>query len=411
MKLTISFCVFILISLNIQSQCVITKGYSPSIIKQLFNNERVIISTMSFTGNSNALGYFTNSNTNLKLSKGIVLSTGDVNTIGNSNTSSYTSTDNHSPGSKLLNSLLNINSTFDAATIKFDFIPSFDSIEFNFVFASEEYPEFVGSKFNDVFGMFISGPGFDSIVNLAKLPNGDTISINNVNATKNSEYYIDNKDNPQIEFDGLTKRIKVGTKLQCGKKYHLEIVLADVDDASYDSGIFLEAQSFTSIGGMDNIKVTLDSLTSQSFCNNDQTFTLSNGKPVGGIYYINGIPSNIFNPKEALLGDNIISYSVQNNECLATASLNIQVDDCLDLNENELYKYQIYSENSDKFFSLNCNSPIQQISIYNLLGVKINEQNIDIQPIIKIKNMQAGYNIIKVIEKNGKETIRTIHFD
>ena len=178
-----------------------------------------------------------------------------------------------------------------------------------------------------------------------------------------------------------------------------------------NSGIFLEAQSFTSIGGMDNIKVTLDSLTSQSFCNNDQTFTLSNGKPVGGIYYINGIPSNIFNPKEALLGDNIISYSLQNNECLATASLNIQVDDCLDLNENELYKYQIYSENSDKFFSLNCNSPIQQISIYNLLGVKINEQNIDIQPIIKIKNMQAGYNIIKVIEKNGKETIRTIHFD
>jgi len=49
--------------------------------------------------------------------------------------------------------------TFDASILEFDFIPQSDTLKFNYIFGSEEYPEYVNSGYNDVFGFFISGPG------------------------------------------------------------------------------------------------------------------------------------------------------------------------------------------------------------------------------------------------------------
>ena len=49
----------------------------------------------------------------------------------------------------------------DAAVLEFDFIAISDTILFDFVFASDEYLEFVNTAFNDVFGFFLSGPGIN----------------------------------------------------------------------------------------------------------------------------------------------------------------------------------------------------------------------------------------------------------
>jgi hypothetical protein len=48
---------------------------------------------------------------------------------------------------------------FDATEllIAFDMEPGFDSVSFNVVFGSEEFPEFVGSPFIDAFGLFLNG--------------------------------------------------------------------------------------------------------------------------------------------------------------------------------------------------------------------------------------------------------------
>ena len=46
--------------------------------------------------------------------------------------------------------------TFDAAVLEFDFIPIGDSVIFRYVFASEEYNEYVCSNVNDIFGFLIS---------------------------------------------------------------------------------------------------------------------------------------------------------------------------------------------------------------------------------------------------------------
>jgi hypothetical protein len=47
----------------------------------------------------------------------------------------------------------------NASVIEFDFTVSSDSVKFNYIFASAEYPSFTCSNYNDVFGFFLSGPG------------------------------------------------------------------------------------------------------------------------------------------------------------------------------------------------------------------------------------------------------------
>ena len=134
---------------------------------------------------------------------------------------------------------------------------------FNFVWASEEYPEYSNSSFNDSFGFFLSGPGLsgpysNNAENIALIP-GTTlpITINNVNNGGNGitgpceycEFYIHNPqgtDATAIEYDGFTTVITAEAEVQCGETYHIKIALADAGDTSWDSAVFFEAGSFTS---------------------------------------------------------------------------------------------------------------------------------------------------------------------
>ena len=65
---------------------------------------------------------------------------------------------------------LTTSTTFDACIIEFDVLVNSDSLQFDYVFGSEEYTTYVNSSFNDVFGLFISGPGIVGLQNLALIP-------------------------------------------------------------------------------------------------------------------------------------------------------------------------------------------------------------------------------------------------
>lgn len=257
--------------------------------QQLVNNVLigggVTASNIQYTGSANAIGHFDGINCNVGLDSGIILTTGTILDVPagqgpqGPNDLTGAGVDNNEPGEPLLAAAAG-NPSFNAAKLEFDFVPQSDTIKFNYVFASEEYLEFVGGTVNDAFGFFISGPnpagGNYTNQNIALIPGTTTtIDINNVNATSNSAYYVDNGDgntapqngsNQYIQYDGRTTVLEARAVVTCGETYHIVIAISDIGDGILDSGVFLEAASFSSPG----IEISSD-LSFQGTAGNDST--------------------------------------------------------------------------------------------------------------------------------------------
>ncbi|MCE3296106.1 MAG: hypothetical protein K0R65_1820 [Crocinitomicaceae bacterium] len=235
---------------------------SPSaLVQNVMLGPGVEVSNVQFTGSPQAIGRFNYTGSVFGIADGIVLTTGTVFNTGQGpqgpNDEDASGIDNSAGGAAILESLIGSNlDTYNAAILQFDFTAVGDEVSFRYIFGSEEYLEFVDEDYNDVFGLFISGPGIIGNQNIAKLPNQTVVMIDNVNSQQNSAYYVDNGDgndspynsNPQfIQYDGYTKVLTATSPVQCGQMYHLTIAIADVGDKIVDSGVFLEAQSLTSI--------------------------------------------------------------------------------------------------------------------------------------------------------------------
>lgn len=204
-------------------------------------------SNVTFTGDPSQIGYFSNGIPGLSFADGVIMSTGNVANAPGPNNSGSAGTDFYGPGDASLNSLVGGN-TQDAAVLQFDFVPASNVLEFQYVFGSEEYLEYANSDFNDVFAFFLSGgPENYNNVNVALIPGTSTpVSINNVNASSNSQYYIDNQYGPNIEYDGLTVTLTATKPVTQCATYHIKLAIADVTDPSWDSAVFLKANSFVS---------------------------------------------------------------------------------------------------------------------------------------------------------------------
>jgi hypothetical protein len=208
------------------------------------------ISNVQFTGNQASAGYFTGGYApGNDISSGVILTTGLASYAGaGENTSGSTGYNLRGEGDATLNTLIPGYNTYDATVLTFDFVSSGDSAFFNFSFASEEYTEWVGSSYNDVFGFFVNGE------NVALLPGSDTaVSINNVSDQNNSEFFTDNTiqggEAPYaFEYDGFTDVFTAEiTGLEPGETYTLMLGVADAGDNYYDSAVFLEAGSFSEV--------------------------------------------------------------------------------------------------------------------------------------------------------------------
>ncbi len=200
---------------------------------------------------STVAGSFNGSAPVLGINSGLLLTSGSVYNSQGPNSSSAMTQYVGTPGYEELGPL-----GFDAAVISFDIVSNTPYLSFKYVFASEEYNEYVGSGFNDQFGFFISGPGIPEGTNIALLPGTNTgVAINNVNLGLNSEFYLNNEtisvaDSARfntIEYDGMT-RVLTTTPLNIipGQTYRLTLAIQDVSDASFDSGVFIEGGSITS---------------------------------------------------------------------------------------------------------------------------------------------------------------------
>ena len=295
------FLVLLFSSLAVKSQIVIDNNLPNNSATYLVDNVLlgggIVGSNHSFIGDPNQIGFFNGVNSNLAIDSGVVLSSGNILELIGPNSSGSTSTAFTGAGDPTLDLVVGpFDFTNDAAVLEFDFVPTSDVISFKYVFGSEEYLEFVAS-FNDAFGFFLSGPnpaGGNYIdQNLAIVPGtaNTPVSIFNVNNISNSTYYVDNgtgatapqnTDPTVIQFDGFTTPLTATAAVNCGDTYNIKIVVADVNDFAYDSGVFLEAGSFYSppLSIIDDLGI--DSTVMSIPCNSLVTLTATGG--VGATY-------------------------------------------------------------------------------------------------------------------------------
>ncbi len=216
----------------------------------------VSASGVTYQGSGSSAGNFTGGTTVVGFDSGLILSTGSASgVLGNSGVTS--STCNYFPGDSDLSAISGnpVTNIFDAAVLAFDFVPTYNTITFKYVFASEEYNKYVGSNFNDVFGFFVNG------VNVALIPGTATqVSTNNVNNCVNPAYFIDNIGSPQggacgitqttaglaTAMNGRTTVLTATSFVNPGVTNHIKLTIADVGDCLNDSNVFIQANSFSS---------------------------------------------------------------------------------------------------------------------------------------------------------------------
>lgn len=266
-------------------------GFSPEeLVRNVFAGGTCHnISQIKGLGNPEGIGYFENGKAAIGLERGIILATGPVASAASSNSAGDKSGDFGDKSNDPDLGKLATASIRDRVGLEFDFVPLDSFVTFRYVFASEEYCEFVGSKYNDVFGFFVSGPGIEggftgNAKNVALIPgSSDFVSINNVNHKKNSQHYIDNTRNHDaercgipytpsereqyIEYDGFTVQLTARLKLDPCESYHIRMVVADVADNFYDSAVFLEAGSFD-LGGQVSVEAVVPDGALSEGCTN-----------------------------------------------------------------------------------------------------------------------------------------------
>lgn len=205
----------------------------------------VVISDPQINCHAEGYGEFSYSGSLLGIDEGILLTSGSINNAIGPNNAENRTLDQDGPGSSLLTTVAG-RPTFDACTFEFDVIPAGDSLQFDFVFASEEYNEYVGSQYNDVFGFFISGPGITgdpgigADKNIALIPGtNQAVTINNVNSGSNPGYYFNNAGGQYVQYDGFTQGLRAVSPVEPCQSYHLKLIVADASDRVYDSGVFI----------------------------------------------------------------------------------------------------------------------------------------------------------------------------
>ena len=220
----------------------------------------ITTSNITFKGVNGAVGTFTGGiGAGIGIESGIVLSTGQISFAASTNTNDSFGKNNQQLGDTDLNKIVGSLGTFDAAVLEFDFIPQSSEVSFSYVFASEEYPEWVGTAFNDVFAFYLNGQ------NIALVPGTTTpVAINTINGgnpagnpdygvpasypATNSSFFVPNyfgnapKD---IQFDGFTTVLSAtATGLVPGVASRVKLAIADTADNFLDSAVFVQASSF-----------------------------------------------------------------------------------------------------------------------------------------------------------------------
>lgn len=224
-------------------------GASALQMAELIFGNSVLVTGATFTGDNDASAIYSNGDTIspdvVPSDTGVILSTGEAQAFTNvsstnPNAATNTTTPNSGPnGDPDFNALAGLN-TFDAAFLEVDFIPDADVnfITLEFVFSSEEYPEFAGSIYNDLVGVWIDG------ANVPIAAGNGVASVGNINQSGGINLFNSNvNDTFNTEMDGFTVSLSVVIPVTPGAEQTLKIGVTDVSDNVYDSNLLIAADS------------------------------------------------------------------------------------------------------------------------------------------------------------------------
>ena len=215
-------------------------------------------------GNVNGIASFDANGSDFPFTTGIVLMSGDVSLAPGPNTSLDLSTGDGSwPGDADLEANTTANNTNNASAIQFNFVPQIDQINFNFIFASEEYNRGFECSFSDAFAFILTDQITGVVQNLAVIPGTTTpIEVTNVrygipgqcddiNTEFFQQYNFDvpglpsvNESDAAISLNGQTVPLTAIGAVVAGNPYNIKLVIADQGDSQYDAAVFIEGGSF-----------------------------------------------------------------------------------------------------------------------------------------------------------------------
>jgi gliding motility-associated-like protein len=370
---------FLLLTCSLQAQIEVSGGnqnpWTPqNLIENVFLGDGVEVSNITYNGDDASVGYFQNGLADIGMERGIVMASGwAVGALGPNNASG------NSAGPVVSNANcpeLGQLTTFglnDVATYSITFVPVSDTLRFRYVFASEEYPEYACSGFNDVFGFFISGSnpngGTYTAENIALIPDladptGFTftnlpVTINNVNggvgANGNinnctppngtldyADYYNDNTGSTTLQYDGYLDVFTAQAIVVPCETYTIKLAVADAGDGAFDTAVFLEAKSF----GTGKLEVTastvsLDGTLVEGCADGDLCFEIPNeaesdffldyniiGSAINGVDY-ETIPLDLF----IAAGDSVVCFPIIPIEDgilegIDSLGVDVQIDPC-----------------------------------------------------------------------------------
>lgn len=254
---------------SIKAQLSVTQGQTPTQYVNSLIGSGVQVLNVTYSGTANTqLGNFNGTGSNIGLPSGVIMSSGDAADAAGSESGidASTNVDGVSGPSDPDLALISGNTIHDASVLEFDIVPLCDTISIFYVFASEEYPDYVCANVNDAFGFFVSGPGIagpfsNGAVNIATVPGTNTqVSINTVNpgvagafgsaatcnaidpnwATYNTYYTSNAGGLNDVEYGGFTVPMEAKIAVTPCDTYHVKLAIGDGGDNIFDSAVFLE---------------------------------------------------------------------------------------------------------------------------------------------------------------------------
>jgi hypothetical protein len=232
---------------------VTTPATATALATALLGSGVSLSGTPTFQGAPAQAGTFTTAPSLVGFSSGIILSSGNVADAGSTwigadlPTTDETSATggNGGLGYAPLNALIGGQATNDAAVLQFSFIPTTSTIYFSYVFASAEYPQYIGS-FNDPMGLFVNGTAPSNNVAILPIAGNIPVTINNVNAATNSQFFNKyNGSGDNLPYGGETKVLTATVAVNPNVVNTITLSVADALDHVLDTAVFIQAGSLS----------------------------------------------------------------------------------------------------------------------------------------------------------------------